>query len=122
MTFAPQGNENKILFSVCLPHIVSDFDCFAETSVAAALSIKAPSESVIDPPSVDPWGLNYLYHKVLQFKTSSVSELLMTAGVGSAPIMLLSKITMPVLEPATEPYVNSSCFFCFCDFPFSGSY
>ena len=63
-----------------MSHIVSDFDCFRETSVVAAPTIKAPSESVIAPPLVDLSGLNYLYHKVLQFKTSSAYELLMMAG------------------------------------------
>jgi len=54
VTSAPQGNDHKILFSIFLSRIVSDFDCFVKTSMAAA-------PSVVAPLLVDPSGLDYLY-------------------------------------------------------------
>ena len=81
VTSAPQGNDHKILFSAYLSRIPSDFNYFAETDVVAA-------PSVVDSSSMDLSGLDYLYQKVLQSRTSSTTEFLVMAGMGSALVTL----------------------------------
>jgi len=103
VTSAPPSNDHETLFKICLSYIVSDFDCFAETSVAVVPSVEAPSEGGVAPLSVDSSGLKYLYQKVIQVVISSAATLLVMVGMESASVTLqASEETAPVLESAAE--------------------
>ena len=84
-TSVPPGNNRNISLSDHFSDIVSDFNNFVETPAASTPSVGMSYEEAVVPPVLDPVGLDYSYHSVIQHQNSLVIELSLKVGMESVP-------------------------------------
>ena len=88
MTSAPPCNDRNISLSDYFSYIISDFNDFAKTPAVAAPSVGISHEEAVVPLVLDLVKLNYMYHSVIQHKTSLIVELSVKVRMESTPSTL----------------------------------